>query len=117
MGVQRCALRFGGVRKRKTGLVGEMAILFIKDLRAISPSKPFFLYLTPGACHAPHHAPRPFIDRYRGRFDQGWDRWREEVYARQVASGLLPSSAKLTQRPAWIAAWDDPSDDARRLYA
>jgi arylsulfatase len=95
----------------------EVATLFIKDLRAIAPAKPFFLYFTPGACHAPHQAPAEFIDRYRGRFDHGWDAWREEVFARQVASGLLPPSTQLSERPSWVQAWDSLTDDERRLYA
>jgi len=75
------------------------------------------LYLTPGACHAPHQAPRSFIDKYRGCFDQGWDQWRDGVYARQVESGLLPAGTQLSERPAWIPAWDSLSADERRLYA
>jgi arylsulfatase len=97
--------------------LADKAILFMKDLRAVAPSKPFFLYFTPGACHAPHQAPSDFIERYRGRFDQGWDRWREEVFDRQIASGLLPSGTRLSERPSWIAPWDSLSDDERRLYA
>ena len=95
----------------------DKATLFIKDLRAVAPTKPFFLYFTPGACHAPHQAPQAFIERYRGRFDQGWDTWREEVFARQLGSGLLPEGTRLSERPAWIPEWDTLSADERRLYA
>ena len=95
----------------------DHAITFIKDLRAVSPSRPFFLYLTPGACHAPHQAPASFIDAYRGRFDEGWDAWRDKVFERQVASGLLPSGTELSPRPGWVQPWDSLSDDERRLYA
>src|SRR5439155_7139126 len=66
--------------------LADRAIGFLKDLRATSPARPFLLYVAPGACHAPHQAPGEFIDRYRGRFDVGWDRWREDVFARQQAS-------------------------------
>jgi arylsulfatase len=97
--------------------MADKAILFMKDLRAVAPTKPFFLYFTPGACHAPHQAPSEFIERYRGRFDQGWDQWREEVFSRQLASGLLPSGTRLSERPAWIPEWDTLSDDEHRLYA
>lgn len=97
--------------------LADKAILFMKDLRAVAPEKPFMLYLTPGACHAPHQAPSSFIEKYRGRFDHGWDGWRDEVYARQVQSGLLPDGTKLSERPAWIPAWDSLSADERRLYA
>ena len=97
--------------------LADHAELFIKDLRATRPDKPFFMYFAPGACHAPHQAPASFIGRYRGRFDQGWDQWRDEVYARQVASGLLPSGTRLSERPAWIPSWESLSDDEHRLYA
>ena len=97
--------------------MADKAILFMKDLRAVSATKPFFLYFTPGACHAPHQAPASFIERYRGRFDHGWDAWREEVFARQLESGLLPAGTRLSERPSWIPAWDDCSADERTLYA
>ena len=93
------------------------AMLFMKDLRATAPDKPFFLWFTPGACHAPHQAPAAYIEPYRGRFDQGWDAWREDVFARQVASGLLPEGTRLSERPSWVPAWDSLTDDERRLYA
>jgi arylsulfatase A-like enzyme len=97
--------------------LADHAISFIKDLRATYPSKPFLLWFTPGACHAPHQAPASYIDAYRGRFDMGWDRWREEVFARQTASGLLPPGTELSARPSWVPAWDSLSADERRLYA
>ena len=95
----------------------DVASLFIKDLRAVHPSKPFFLYFAPGACHAPHQAPREFIDRYRGTFDHGWDAWRDDVFARQVASGLLPAGTQLSERPSWVPPWDALTADEKRLYA
>jgi arylsulfatase len=97
--------------------LADRAIGYLADLRAFSPERPFFLYFAPGACHAPHHVPASYRDRYRGRFDMGWDRWREEVFARQQASGLLPPGTRLSERPRWVAAWDSLSDDERRLYA
>ncbi len=97
--------------------LADHAILFVQDLRATHPAKPFFLYLTPGACHAPHQAPAGYIDAYRGAFDLGWDRWREAVFARQTASGLLPPGTELSARPSWVPAWEDLSPDERRLYA
>lgn len=97
-------------------LVDE-AVLYLKDLRAYSTDQPFFLWFAPGACHAPHHVPREYIERYRGRFDQGWDAWREEIFARQNASGLLPPGTELSERPSWVPAWDSLSADERRLYA
>jgi arylsulfatase len=95
----------------------DHAILFMKDLRAVLPEKPFLLWFTPGACHAPHQAPREYIDRYRGQFDQGWDSWRDSVYARQVASGLLPPGTELSERPQWVPAWDSLTSDEQTVFA
>ena len=89
----------------------------MRDLRAVSADRPFFLYFAPGACHAPHQVPAAYPERYRGRFDHGWDRWRDEVFARQQASGLLPPGTALSERPHWVPAWDSLGDDERRLYA
>ena len=97
--------------------LADHAIGYLKDLRAYSADKPFFLYVAPGACHAPHQAPASYIEPYRGRFDHGWDAWREEVFARQTASGLLPTGTELSGRPTWVPAWDSLSPDQRRLYA
>ncbi len=95
----------------------DRAIGYIKDLRATSPDKPFFCWFAPGACHAPHQAPPAYIEPYRGRFDHGWDAWRNEVFERQVASGLLPAGTRLSERPHWVPEWSTLSADERRLYA
>ncbi len=97
--------------------LADHAIEWITDLRAVDPTKPFFLYFATGACHSPHQAPPEWIDRYRGRFDQGWDRWREETFARQLDAGIVPEGTELTARPPWIPAWDSLSDDERRVHA
>lgn len=97
--------------------LADKAIEFVKDLRNVAPDKPFFLWFTPGACHAPHQVPRSYVERYRGHFDDGWDRWRDEVYERQLASGLLPPGTDLSERPHWVPAWDSLSADEQRLYA
>jgi len=97
--------------------LADRAIGYIQDLRAYRTDKPFFLYFAPGACHAPHQAPPQFIEPYRGRFDQGWDVWREQVFARQTASALLPPGTELSERPSWVAAWETLPADERRLYA
>jgi arylsulfatase A-like enzyme len=94
---------------RATGLVS--------DLRAVDVDKPFFLYLAFGACHSPHQSPAAFLDRYRGRFDRGWDAWRDAAFARQQAAGLLPPTAELSPRPDWVPAWSDLSGDERQVYA
>ncbi len=96
--------------------LADQAIAYLKDLRAFDERKPFFLWFAPGACHAPHQAPASVIEPYRGHFDQGWDQWRDAVFARQVASGLLPAGTELSERPGWVPAWDTLSDDERRLY-
>jgi arylsulfatase A-like enzyme len=95
----------------------DVARLYLTDLRAASPTKPFFLWFAPGACHAPHQVPREWSDKYKGAFDHGWDAYREEVFAKQMATGLVPAGTELSDRPHWIAAWDSLTDDERRLYA
>ena len=97
--------------------LADRAIEYLTDLRTVAPAKPFFMYYCLGAGHAPHHVESEWSDRYRGRFDHGWDRWREEVFARQLAMGIVPPETKLSPRPPWVRAWDALSADARRLYA
>jgi len=97
--------------------MADKAVLFINDARAANPHKPFFLWFAPGACHSPHQAPKEFIDAYRGQFAKGWDAWREDVFARQLAAGLMPAGTELSDRPHWIPAWDSLTADERRLYA
>jgi arylsulfatase A-like enzyme len=79
---------------------------WIRQQKALMPDKPFFAYLTPGACHAPHHVPKEWADKYRGRFDAGWDAIREETFARQKELGVIPQKAELTKRHEEIPAWD-----------
>jgi arylsulfatase A-like enzyme len=95
----------------------DRAIRNVADQRNAAPDRPFFLYLATGAMHAPHQAPREWIDRYRGRFDGGWERWREQAFARQVEQGVVPAGTTLTERPSWVRPWDDLPADERRLYA
>ena len=95
----------------------DHAIAFVHDLRQVDPDKPFFAYFCPGACHSPHQAPPEWIERYRGRFDQGWDAWREQTLVRQKAAGLLPEQTVLSERPDWVPAWADLDRDAQRVYA
>lgn len=95
--------------------LADRAIAWVRTLRAADERKPFFLYLAPGATHAPHHAPREWIERFRGQFDAGWDRYREQTFARQKRMGIIPESAELTARSDLIPAWD--SLDAEQQYA
>jgi arylsulfatase A-like enzyme len=95
----------------------DQAIALVRDQQQIDPDRPFFLYLGYGAAHAPHHVPRPWIERYRGRFDQGWDAVREETLARQKRLGVVASSTELSPRPDFIPAWEALSPEQKRLYA
>jgi arylsulfatase len=89
------------------------AINWVRQQKALMPDKPFFVYFAPGATHAPHHVPSEWADKYKGRFDQGWDRLREEIFARQKELVVIPPEAELTTRPAEIPAWDDMPQDLK----
>jgi len=95
--------------------LADRAIEFLGDLRAVDATKPFFLYFCTGACHSPHHAPRDWIEQYRGHFAQGWDAWRHETFARQLELGVVPQGASLSPRPPWVPAWDTLSERERAL--
>jgi arylsulfatase len=77
----------------------------------MAPDKPFFIYFAPGATHAPHHVPKEWIAKYKGQFDQGWDKLREETFGRQLKLGVIPADCRLTPRPKEIPAWDDMPED------
>ena len=85
----------------------DRAISWVRQQQALMPGKPFFIYFAPGATHAPHQVPAEWLDRYRGRFDAGWDALREETFARQKELGVIPPDAELTARPEEIPAWAD----------
>jgi arylsulfatase len=93
------------------------AIAWMNRQESIAPQKPFFMYFATGAAHAPLHVPREWADRFKGQFDQGWDKVREETLARQKKLGLVPADTKLTPRPKELEAWDSLSADAKKLYA
>ncbi len=85
----------------------DKAIAWVRQQKALMADKPFFVYFAPGACHAPHHVPKEWADKYKGKFDQGWDKLREEIFARQKNLGVVPQNAELTSRPQEIPAWDE----------
>jgi arylsulfatase A-like enzyme len=99
-----------------TDLVND-AIGWVQKHDAITPDKPFFLYFATGATHAPHHVPKEWIAKYKGKFDQGWDKIREQEFARQKELGVIPVNAELTPRPKEIAAWDSLSVAQKQLLA
>lgn len=110
----------------------DKAIEFIKDAKMIAPDKPFFMYFCPGACHAPHHAPKEWIDKYKGKFDMGYEKYREIVFERQKKMGIFPQDAVLTplnpyaneksvDGKPWnpvdvVRPWDSLSDDEKKLF-
>ena len=100
-----------------TADLADRAIEFVGDLRAADAARPFLLYFATGACHSPHQPPPRWLDHYRGRFDAGWDAWREGTYARQIGSGLLPAGTALSPRPPWVPAWDSLPDCDRAVAA
>ena len=85
----------------------DKAVAWIGQQKALAPDKPFFIYFAPGATHAPHHVPKEWADKYKGKFDQGWDKLREETFARQKKLGVIPSDCQLTARHKEIPAWED----------
>ena len=85
----------------------DKAMAWVSQQKALAPDKPFFFYFAPGATHAPHHVPKDWADKYKGKFDQGWDKLREETFARQKALGVIPQDAQLTARHAEIPSWDE----------
>jgi arylsulfatase len=95
----------------------NQAIGWARFQHAMTPEKPVYMYFATGATHAPHHVPAEFAKRYRGKFDGGWDKLREETLARQLQLGVVPAGTKLTPRPKEIPAWDSLTADQKRLFA
>ena len=97
--------------------LADEVIKYINKEKSVTPDRPFFVYYAPGATHAPHHVPKDWIAKFRGMFDQGWDRYREEAYKRQLELGVIPADAKLTPRPKEIPAWNSLNSDQKRVAA
>jgi arylsulfatase A-like enzyme len=95
----------------------DQAVAWIKYEKALTPDKPFFVYFAPGATHAPHHVPKEWIARWKGKFDQGWDELREQILARQIELGVVPEGTPLAPKPEAIPDWDELSADEKRLFA
>lgn len=95
----------------------DQAISWIKAQQALTPDKPFFTYFATGATHAPHHSPKEWIAKYKGKFDMGWDKLREQTLAKQIALGIVPKGTKLAPKPEAIKDWDTLSAKEKELYA
>jgi arylsulfatase A-like enzyme len=91
----------------------DKAIGWIGQQKALAPDKPFFVYFAPGATHAPHHVPTEWADKYKGKFDAGWDKLREETFARQLELGVIPADCQLTARHQEIPAWDEMPEELK----
>jgi arylsulfatase A-like enzyme len=97
--------------------IADRAIEWVAQQKALMPDKPFFVYFAPGAAHAPHHVPKEWADKYKGKFDKGWDAVRAATFARQKKLGVIPDNAQLTKRPAEIPAWDQMPDALKPVLA
>lgn len=94
----------------------DRAIAWMNTQQSLTPEKPFYLYFATGATHAPHHSPKSFIEKYKGKFAQGWDKVREETLARQKKLGVVPENTVLAPKPEAIKNWDDLTADEKRLF-
>ena len=95
----------------------DRSIQFIADSKQVDPDKPFYLHLCFGATHAPHHAPKEWADHYAGKFDEGWDAYREQVFAKQKELGIVPAEAELSRHDPDVPDWDAQPEPARRLFS
>ncbi len=95
----------------------DRAIAQMRFSKSVAPNKPFFMYFAPGAMHAPHHVTAEWRDKFKGKFDMGWDKYREVVYKQQLKMGILPEGTKLTLRPDWVPAWDSLNKEQKKVYA
>jgi arylsulfatase len=95
----------------------DHAVSWLQRTRSIAPDKPYFLYMSTGATHAPHQVSPQYVEKFHGKFDQGWDKYREETFARQKKLGVVPQNSELTKRPEQLPAWDSLSADQKRLFA
>lgn len=94
----------------------DQATAWIRYQKALTPDRPFFVYFAPGATHAPHHVPKEWIARWKGKFDQGWDQLREQILARQIKRGIVPKGTPLAPKPEAIPDWDSLTADEKTLF-
>ncbi len=94
----------------------NQSIKWMHYQKSLTPDKPFFIYFAPGATHAPHHVPKEWIAKNKGKFDQGWDKYREGTLARQIKMGIVPPDTKLAPKPAAIKDWDKLTADEKKLF-
>jgi arylsulfatase len=94
----------------------DKAVSFIADAKQVAPGKPFFMYFCPGAMHAPHHVPKEWADRYAGKFDMGWEKLREQTFARQKQLGVIPGNAELSRHDPDVPKWETLSTGERKVY-
>lgn len=97
--------------------ITDHAIRMIRSSKAVAPQRPFCVYFATGATHAPHQVPEEWIKKFEGKFDGGWDAYREETFKRQKEMGIIPANSKLTKRPDSLPAWDSLPEDQRKVYA
>jgi arylsulfatase len=97
--------------------ITDKAVEWLHAVRAQDPTKPWFLYYSTGATHAPHHVPKKWADKYKGKFDGGWDEYRERTLARQKKLGIVPQDTELSKRPDLFPAWDSLNNAQKKLYA
>ena len=97
--------------------MADRAIYWMTAQKSVAPDRPFMMQWAPGAAHAPHHAPQAYLDKYKGKFDMGWDAAREMILKKQIANGIVPASTKLAPRPDDIPAWESLTTEQKRMYA
>lgn len=97
--------------------MADKAIEWVSFQQALTPDKPFFVYFALGATHAPHHPPKSYIEKYKGKFDQGWDKLRAEILERQIRLGVVPEGTKLAPKPAFIKEWETLSANEKKLFS
>ena len=95
----------------------DQTVSWIKYQKALTPDRPYFVYYAPGATHAPHHVPKNWIARWKGKFDQGWDKLREQILARQIAKGIVPKGTPLAPKPKAIPDWSTLSADEKKIFS